>query len=485
MTSDDQTNVININDNKRQMLLTVKERPEVKSWIILALQHVFAMFGATILTPILINQAANATIIGVDVALFSSGIGTLLYIAITRAKVPIYLGSSVAYIATMGSLWPLYGNSMFFGLLGVGAIYLITALFIYWFGTKWLKKLLPPIVVGPMIIVIGLSLAPIAINNIFMKDLSKNYIFQNGHWNIDWWGAFIGFITMLSAILITLWCRGKMKLLPILGAMIIGVIVALIISTWYHSENLTKYYDIPWRRWQTYINVPNFENSLFNGVVYGQAKHWSFMPFFLMMPIAFATIAEHIGDHTVLGKITNQDYINGEPGLHKTLIGDGVATMVAGLIGGPANTSYGENTTTVALSRVASVWVTGLAAVFAILMGFLQLLPTLLLVVPSHVLGGLGLILFGFIASNGLKVMIDEKINLLLPRNVFVISLMLIIGLGGTIVGFNISDLSITFSGTAVAMLTGATFNLLLPQDRGLNFSKMPKPKSRKKDHKL
>lgn len=462
-----------------KMILDVRDRPDIKSWIILAFQHVFAMFGATVLTPILINQAAGATVIGVDVALFSSGIGTLIYIAITKAKVPIYLGSSIAYIGTMGSLWPLYGNSMFFGLLGVGLIYGLTAFFIYLFGTGWLKRLLPPVVVGPMIIIIGLSLAPVAVNNIFINDFSKGYIFKNGDWNIDWWGVLVAIITFFSAILITLLCRGKIKLLPILSAMIIGLICSLIISTWYNGLNFTKYKDIDWATLTTYINVPNFQNSLFNGVVVGDSGHWSFLPFVLMMPLAFATIAEHIGDHTVLGKIMGRDYINGAPGLHKTLLGDGIATMAAGLIGGPANTSYGENTTTVALSRVGSVWVTGLAAIFAICMSFFQIIPTLLQLIPSHVLGGLGLVLFGFIASNGLKVLIDDKVDMFLPRNIFIISLMLIIGLGGAIVGFNINDLSITFSGTSIAMLIGGIFNLIIPQDRGINLDKMPKIKKR------
>lgn len=470
--------------SKSQMILDVDDRPEIKAWIILAFQHVFAMFGATVLTPLLINKASGANVIGIDVALFASGLGTLIYILITRAKVPIYLGSSVAYIATMGSLWPLYGNSMFFGLIGVAFVYLIVAFFIYLFGTKWLKKILPPIVVGPMIIIIGLGLAPVAIKDIFRANLDLDYIFNDGNWNIDWWGVLVAFITFLSAILITLLCRGKFKLLPILSAMIIGLLCALLISLWHANPNFTRYKTIDWNNITTYVNAPNFKNSLFRGVIYGQNHHWSFMPFILMMPLSFATIAEHIGDHTVLGKITGRDYINHSPGLHKTLWGDGVATMVAGLVGGPANTSYGENTTTVALSRVASVWVTGLAACFAILMSFFQIIPTILQLIPTHVLGGLSLILFGFIASNGLKVLIDDKIDMFLPRNIFVISLMLIIGLGGTVIGFNWNDLSVVFSGTSVAMLTGAFFNFILPQDRGLDLNKMPKAKIKKHERK-
>jgi len=159
------------------------------------------------------------------------------------------------------------------------------------------------------------------------------------------------------------------------------------------------------------------------------------MPFVLMMPIAFATIAEHIGDHTVLGKITGRDYINGAPGVHRTLIGDGLATMFGGIVGGPANTSYGENTTTVGLSKVGSVYVTGLAAIFAIVMSFIGLVPTLLNLIPQYVIGGLEMVLFGFIASNGLKVMVDDKVDMHNVRNVFVVATMLLVGLGGVALG--------------------------------------------------
>jgi len=474
------------------MILDVRDRPKWKSWLMLSIQHVFAMFGATVLIPILINNhASGMEVISTDIALFASGVGTLIYILVTGAKVPIYLGSSAAYVATMGAMWPLYGNSMFLGLLGVGVIYLIVALFIYLFGTGWLKKLLPPVVVGPMIMIIGLSLAGIAVNNIFQEQAKLPIVdVHSAEWHIDWLGVLVAVITVASAMLISLLMKGKLKLMPILGAMIIGTAIALLISIGHHpkygiNNPWNKYEDINWTQLSTYLKVPDFSHSVFVGKVEPGNAHWSFMPFILMMPIAFATIAEHIGDHTVLGKITGRDYINGTPGVHRTLIGDGLATMFGGIVGGPANTSYGENTTTVGLSKVGSVYVTGLAAVFAIIMSFIGLVPTLLSLIPQYVIGGLEFILFGFIASNGLKVMVDDKVDMHNIRNVFVVSTMLLVGLGGAVIGWTMNETIVKFSGTSVAMVIGIIMNLLLPKDRGINPDKMPKIAEKKAPKKI
>ncbi|WP_128008675.1 solute carrier family 23 protein [Mycoplasma sp. ATU-Cv-508] len=461
----------------RKMVLDVRERPSLKFWIILSFQHVFAMFGATVLTPLLINLTADPTgqtkVIGVDVALFASGVGTLVYIAITRAKVPIYLGSSVAYIGTMGALYPLYGNSMFLGLLGIGLVYCLVAILVYLFGTGWIKKMLPPVVVGPMIIVIGLSLAPIAINHIFLLDSKQGNIFENGNWNIDWWGVGVALITIASAMLIVLLCRGKLKLVPIASAMLIGLVVSLVVSTWHKTPEFTKYYQVNWTNISTYVGLPDFSNALLNGQVIGKNQSYSPMPLLIMMPMALATIAEHIGDHTVLGKITGRDYLGDQPGLHKTLLGDGLATMVGGALGGPANTSYGENTTVVGLSRVASVYVTALAAVMAVGMSFVSVISTVLHLIPTHVLGGLELILFGFIGTNGLKVLLDEKVDLHQARNIFVVSIMLVVGLGRAILGWNLNQVAIVFSPTSVAIFAGISANFLLPKERKINLDKM------------
>ncbi len=416
-------------DVKQQtLILGPQDRPKSKlTWVMFSIQHIFAMFGATVLMPILVNSTVgaawgvgSANVIGTDLAMFASGIGTLIYIACTAGKVPIYLGSSIAYITTVASMYSIYGSSAFFGLLGVGLVYLMVALLIYFFGVKWLKKILSPIIVGPMIMIIGLSLAPIAINAIGLGGANKT---------TDWWGVGVGVITLLSGMLIALLFRGKAKLMPILGAIVTGFMVALIVSTWHKDFINYSTFKEHGKDWRTYFGVPNFHNAIIaghnpsgiTGVIQAdgvpipiiihpgtqnavevnnhlidfkslninqintvtaaavKAKEftsfgkWSAWPFLLMMPIAFVTISEHIGDHTVLSRITNRDYLT-NPGLHRTLIGDGLATMAGGFIGGPPNTSYGENTTVVGMSRIGSTYITGLAAVFAIIVSFFKFL---------------------------------------------------------------------------------------------------------------
>ncbi|XP_023226584.1 uncharacterized protein LOC111627246 [Centruroides sculpturatus] len=324
-----------------------------------------------------------------------------------------------------------------------------------------------------MIIIIGLSLAPVAINHIFLLDSQQGGIFEKGNWNIDWWGVGVALITIASAMLIVLLCRGKMKLVPIASAMLIGLVVSLIVSTWHATPEFTKYQQVDWTSASNYVGLPDFSNALLNGQVVGEKQSYSPMPLLIMMPMALATIAEHIGDHTVLGKITGRDYLSTSPGLHKTLLGDGLATMVGGLAGGPANTSYGENTTVVGLSRVASVYVTALAALMAIAMSFVSVISTVLHLIPTHVLGGLELILFGFIGTNGLKVMLDEKVDLHQARNIFIVSIMLVVGLGRAILGWNLHQVAIVFSPTSIAIFAGITANFLLPKERKIDVDKV------------
>ncbi|TCG11300.1 xanthine permease [Mycoplasma marinum] len=460
------------------MILGPRDRPKsIGMWIILSIQHLFAMFGATVLTPLLINSIAGEVVITTDLAIFASGVGTLIYILCTVGKVPIYLGSSFAYIAAIGSMYKIYGTSAFFGLLGVGLVYVIVALIIYFFGIKWIKKLLAPVVVGPMIMIIGLSVAPVAISQIGLteENVSKGLV--------DWWGVVVGVITSISGMLIALLCKGKMKLVPILGAIVVGFVVSLIISSWHSS--MIPYSSFKGRELSTYIGVPNFKNAIIAGkhASFGTSNGWSFWPFILMMPIAFVTIAEHIGDHTVLGKITNKDYIN-NPGLHKTLLGDGLATAFGGLVGGPANTSYGENTTVVGMSKIASTYVTGLAAIFAILLSFIQLVPNTIALIPKPVLGGVGVLLFGFIAANGLKILIQDNVDLGNLKNLFVVLTMLILGVGGATLGFFIKGSAVMLKGMSIALIVGIILNLALPEPRPINpnvFDKLTNS-GRKKD---
>ncbi len=471
-------------ESDRGMILGPRDRPKsIGMWLMLALQHLFAMFGATVVTPLLINGLASeimktqVTIISTDLALFASGVGTLIYIMCTAGKVPIYLGSSFAYISAIGSMYPIYGTSVFFGLLGVGFVYLLVATLIYFFGIKWIKKLLSPIVVGPMIMIIGLSLAPNAINAIGMTsdNITKG--------SIDWWGVAVGLITAAVGMLIALLCRGKMKLIPILGAIVVGFILAMIISTWHKGLVDYSTFRNHGKEVSTYIGVPTFKNAIIAGqhASFGPGfKTWTVWPFLLMMPIAFVTIAEHIGDHTVLGTITNKDYIK-DPGLHRTLAGDGLATMFGGLIGGPANTSYGENTTVVGMSKVASTYVTGMAAIFAILLSFVKLVSNTIGMIPQPVLGGVEILLFGFIAANGLKILIQDNIDLNNLKNLFVVLTMLVIGIGGAAMGFLLKGNAIMFKGMSIALIIGVILNLTLPEPRPIKqdiFDKLTKGRS-------
>ena len=474
---------------EKKLILGVRDRPSIKTWILLSIQHVLAMFGATILIPILMGtDAAGNPIISTQVALFSSGVGTLIYIAATKARVPIYLGSSAAFVGAVISLYPSYGNSTFLGFLGVGVLYLIFAIAIKFFGVGWIKKILPPVVVGPMIMIIGLGLAGIAVGDSGLGALVQSA--NNGSLTMTHWvTVLIAFVTAVSAMLIALLFRGRMKLMPILGAMVIGFALSLIISTFYNKQGswgsvskMIDYSSINWKDWKTYISAPNLTHTPFNFSNNGDGN-WSFMPFLLMMPVALVTIAEHIGDHTVLGKITGKDYISDEPGLHRTLMGDGLATAFAGLIGGPANTSYGENTTAVGLSKVGSVYVTGLAAVFAIALSFISMLTNIIGLIPKPVIGGLEIILFGFISANGIKVLVGEKVDFSNVRNIFIVSTMLIIGIGGAVIGFQLDSIDFTFSGTSLAMVVGILLATTLPYDKGIDPSKMPKIKNKDIHH--
>lgn len=447
---------------QQKMLLGPTDRPKkISTWIMLSIQHLFAMFGATVLVPLIVGT----NVISTDIALFSSGVGTFIYILCTKGKVPIYLGSSFAYIGAVSSLWPIYGTSTFFGFLGVGVVYVIVATLIYFFGVKWLKKLLAPVVVGPMIMIIGLSLAHNAINSIGLtSDNVKNNL-------VDWWGVLVAIITVATGMLVALLSRGKLKLIPILAAIFVGLMVAMLVSSWHPSFNgkdFINYGDFKEHPGDlsTYLGAPDFQHVILIGKN-NSAHGWSVWPFLIMMPIAFVTIAEHIGDHTVLGRITERDYLE-KPGLHRTLLGDGLATAFAGLIGGPANTSYGENTTVVGMSRVASTYVTGGAAVLAILLSFIKVISNILALIPGSVVGGVEVMLFGFIAANGLKILIQDQVDLNNLKNLFVVLTMLVIGIGGAAIGFSVQDTNVMFEGMSFALIIGILLNLLLPEPRDL-----------------
>ena len=424
---------------KTKLLLDVNEKPEIKKWIILALQHVFAMFGATILVPILVNSAAGETVLTIPVALVTSGIGTLIYIACTRGKSPVYLGSSFAFIAPLAAAYLKGGVSgAMTGVMAVGLIYIIFALIIKFAGKNWIDKLLPPIVIGPMIMIIGLGLAPSAISQIGL----------GGTEEIDWRGVFVALVTFLTTAIVMVRGKGFIKIIPFLIGICTGYIVSIILGLVDFGQVLEA----------SFFSMPSFMIPFLSYTP-------SFSALLTIAPIALVTMAEHIGDHTALGTIIGKDLLK-DPGLDKTLMGDGIATFVAGLLGGPANTTYGENTSVVGMTKVASVWVIGLAAIFAICLGFLGKFTAIVSSIPNPVLGGVSLLLYGFIAVNGLKVLIQNQIDFGKSKNVVVASTMLVLGLGGAAISIVSGDLSVTISGMSLAAIIGILLNLFIPEDR-------------------
>lgn len=424
---------------QKKLLLDVNEKPTKGKWIILALQHVFAMFGATILVPIMVNTSAGETVLTIPVALVTSGIGTLIYILCTKGKSPVYLGSSFAFIAPMAAAYLKGGISgALTGVMAVGLIYVIFATIIHFIGKNWINKLLPPIVIGPMIMIIGLSLAPSAISQIGLGTGEQ----------FDVRTVFVALITFLVTAIIMVRGKGFFKIIPFL----IGIVVGYISAICFGLVDFTPIMQA------AFFSMPEF-------IIPFVSYTPSFSALLTIAPIALVTMAEHIGDHTALSTIIGRDLLK-NPGLDRTLLGDGLATFVAGLLGGPANTTYGENTSVVGMTKVASVWVIGLAAIFAICLGFLGKFTALVSTIPNAVLGGVSLLLYGFISVNGLKVLIENRIDFGKPKNVVVASTMLVLGLGGAAISIIYGDLSVTISGMSLAAIIGIILNLLLPNEK-------------------
>ena len=424
---------------EQKMLYDVNEKPPIAKWIILALQHVFAMFGATILVPILVNSAAREVVLTIPVALVTSGIGTLIYILCTKGKSPVYLGSSFAFIAPLAAAFVKGGISgAMTGVMAVGLIYVIFAIIIKFAGKNWLDKILPPVVIGPMIMIIGLGLAPSAISQI---GLGTGV-------DIDWRGVAVAVVTFLTTAIVMVRAKGFIKIIPFLIGIVTGYILSIILGLVDFTPVLEA----------SFFSMPSF-------VIPFVSYMPNFSALLTIAPIALVTMAEHIGDHTALGTIIGKDLLK-DPGLDRTLLGDGIATFVAGLLGGPANTTYGENTSVVGMTKVASVWVIGLAAIFAICLGFLGKFTALVSTIPNPVLGGVSLLLYGFIAVNGLKVLIQNQIDFGKSKNVVVASSMLVLGLGGAAISIVSGDLSITISGMSLAAIVGILLNLFLPAEK-------------------
>jgi|SRR5690554_556756 len=446
--------------NNNNLVYDVHEKPNLGRWLILSLQHVLAMFGATVLVPML-------TGLPISVTLVSAGIGTLIYIMITKGKSPVFLGSSFAYIAPIMSASViglglnnetvqnyLNNNSSLsdMGLLGsdlnllavttglvtVGLVYLIVAIIIKYVGTNWIEKLLPPIVIGPVIMVIGLSLAGTAVG----------MLTTNGGNTTNWKFIVIGLTALLTAILIANYAKGVFKLIPIMAGIVVGYILSILLNV----ANLDLIRDASW------FSLPEFvwlNKEVYNRFGFNQVLEI----IIVMVPVALVTISEHIGDHIVLSSIIGKD-LTKKPGLSKTIAGDGLATLTAGLLGGPANTTYGENTGIIGITRVASVWVIGGAAIIALFLGFIGKFTALISTIPVCVMGGVSMMLFGIIASSGIRVLVNNKIDFSKQRNLIIASVVLVTGVGGLTISFG----NVSIAGMALSAIIGIILHQILPE---------------------
>lgn len=416
-----------------QTVLDVHDKPATGKLVTLSIQHMFAMFGATILVPQLVGLSPA-------IALLTSGIATLIFLFVTKWQVPAYLGSSFAFIGPIIAVTKEGGiGSAMIGSLFVAIVYFIVSLVIWKTGYKWIMKLLPPIVVAPVIIVIGLALSPVAIDMAMNFDLNGDGLKEYSMLHFS-----AALVTLAGAIIATLFFKGIISLMPVLIGIIVGYIYSLIIGIVDFSTVLTA-------KW---IATPDFLLP---------AIHYDFIItptlLVLMVPIAIVTISEHIGHQLVLGKIVNRNYIK-EPGLHRSILGDGLGTFISGLLGGPPKTTYGENIGVLAITRVYSVYVIAGAAVLAIVFSFFGKVMALISTIPTAVLGGISILLFGIIASSGLRMLVDNNIDFGDKRNLVISSIILVIGIGGAKLHF--SD-TFEIAGMALAAIVGVLLNLLLP----------------------
>jgi uracil permease len=392
------------------------------------------MFSATVLVPLLTGLSPS-------VALFTSGLGTLLYIAITGGQVPAYLGSSFAFIAPLISVStsPAYGPEYALGAAFiVGIFYALVAGLIKIFGKSWLSRLLPPVVIGSVIIVIGLSLSPVAMGQVF---------YLNGEFSMP--AVLIALVTLGIAIISSIFLKGFFTVIPILMGIVGGYLFTLIMGSFNPSFALINFSTL---QEGSFFSLPSFSILKFD-----------IIPISVFLIVSLATISEHLGDTLVIGRVVGKD-IYEKPGLHRTLLGDGVATSIAALFGGPPNTTYGENIGVMAISRVYSVWVVGGAAVIAVILSFFQKFGLLIRTIPSPVMGGITMMLFGIIASAGIRTLVESGVDYSHKRNLIVSSVILVIGIGGGALKFATGEgLEFELSGVALATLVGVILNLLLP----------------------
>lgn len=394
---------------KQQLSLTKKT--------IVGIQFLFVAFGATVLVPLLIG-------ISPATALFTAGIGTLLFHLVTKGNVPIFLGSSFAFIAPIIEASKEWGiESTLAGMISVSVVYFVMSALVKWQGKKLLDRLFPPVVIGPVIILIGLSLSGSAVS------MAKE----------SW---LLAFVSLATAILVLTFCKGLMKLVPIISGVIAGYIVAIALG----KVDVTSVASAAW------VSSP-FSLKTFS--------HFQWQPFLYMLPVAIAPVLEHIGDIYVVSAVAEKDFV-ANPGIHRTMLGDGIACLVSAFFGGPPETTYSEVTGAMSITKVTSPAVIRISAVTAIVFSVCGKLSALLQSIPQAVLGGIMLLLFGTIASVGIQNLMQHKVDLNDTRNIIIISVMLTMGLGGAV----LSSGSFAISGIGLSAVVGVLLNIVLPQNK-------------------
>lgn len=416
--------------------------------LILGLQHMFAMFGATILVPILVNNYFNGEGLSIQVTLFFAGVGTLFFHLCTKLKVPAFLGSSFAFLGgfetvskfdtgifkdmSMGEKLP-YACG---GIVVAGLLYLVLALIIKIVGVNRAMHFLPPVVTGPIIICIGLSLAPSAVSNV----------------QTNWLLAIVAFAII---VIFNIWGRGMFKIVPILLGIAGSYVVALILNFFGVTQTDGKaIFDFTSVASASWVNVPPFQICKFD-----------ITAILAMAPIAVASMMEHIGDISAISATVGENFVE-DPGLHRTLVGDGLATAISAMFGGPANTTYGENTGVLELSKVHDPGVVRLAAVYAVVLSFIPKFAAIISTMPVAIVGGVSFILYGMIAAIGVRNVVENKVDFTKSRNLIIAATILVCGLGfSSGLTFKVAGTSITLTGLAIAAIMGIFLNAVLPDN--------------------
>ena len=418
----------------------------VPKMLILGLQHMFAMFGATILVPILVNSYFGEDVLHVQVTLICAGVGTLFFHLCSKFKVPAFLGSSFAFLGGFATIANLdtgvfadmsNADKLSYacgGIVVAGLLYLILALIIRLAGVKKVMRFLPPVVTGPIIICIGLSLAGSAINN-----ASTNWL--------------LAFIALATIIVFNIWGKGMFKIIPILMGVVVSYAAALIFNalgmTNADGSAILDFTNIASAAW---VGIPEFSICKFN-----------ISAILVMAPIALASMMEHIGDMSAISATVGENFIE-DPGLHRTLIGDGLATSLSALVGGPANTTYGENTGVLELSKVHDPKVIRIAALYAIILSFIPKMAEVIGSMPSSIIGGVSFILYGMISAIGVRNVVENKVDFTKSRNLIIAAVILVSALGFTDgFTFTIAGTSVTLTSLAIAAILGIFLNAILP----------------------